>query len=100
MVFISRERRAWQSVGHRLLSLCFAAVIAQPPIAAAQSLITTRPDDPAGVLVTADGIDEGDDTAAIQAAVDKAGAAFSGGIGMQGWMRRAGAGRTIWMRMD
>ena len=64
----------------RLLGLCLGAALLLPSAAAAQSVITTRPDDPAGVYLTADGTDEGDDTAALQTAIDKAGASFSGGI--------------------
>jgi len=64
----------------RVLGVCVIAAIALPPVAVAQSVITTRPDDQAGIFVTASSTDAGDETAAIQAAIDKAGASFSGGI--------------------
>ena len=80
MAFVFCERLSCRRGVRRLLGMFFAALIALPPVVEAQSMITARPDDPAGVLVTADGADEGDDTAAIQAAIDKAGASFSGGI--------------------
>ena len=80
MPFVSCERRSRRSGVLRLLGLCVASVIALPVVSAAQSVITTRPEDPSGIVVTADGTDEGDDTVAIQAAIDKAGTSFSGGI--------------------
>ena len=64
----------------RLLGLCLGAALLLPSAAAAQSVFTSRPDDPAGVYLTADGADEGDDTAALQTAIDKAGASFGGGL--------------------
>src|SRR5437868_13465626 len=60
-------------------------LLASAVTASAQSVFTTRPDDPAAVhlaapefAVRADGT--ADDTAAIQSAIDKAGSSFSGGL--------------------
>ena len=62
-----------------------ATLLAVPGTVLAQSVFTTRPDDPQAVHLTADtfgvrGDDDADDSAGIQAAVDKAGAAPAGGI--------------------
>ena len=53
--------------------------------ASAQSVFTTRPDDPSAIHLAAPefpvrGDGTADDTAAIQAAIDKAGSSFSGGL--------------------
>lgn len=64
-----------------------ATLLAVPGTAFAQSVFTTRPDDPRAIHLTPEafgvrGDDEADDSAGIQAAVDKAGATVSGGIVM------------------
>src|SRR6478672_9764100 len=53
--------------------------------ASAQSVFTTRPDDPSAIHLAAPefpvrGDGTADDTAAIQAAIDKAGSSFGGGL--------------------
>jgi len=66
--------------------LFFVAIsVAASSRAGAQSVFTTRPDDPAAVYVTPQefgvrGDGEADDSAGIQAAIDKAAASFGGGI--------------------
>src|ERR1700745_3919989 len=80
MTFVSCQRLLCRSGVLRVLGVCVIAAIALPPVAVAQSVITTRPDDQAGIFVTASSTDAGGETAAIQAAIDKAGASFSGGI--------------------
>jgi len=64
----------------RLAGFCLAVATAVPQPAAAQSVITARPDDPAGIYLSTNATNEGDDTSTLQAAIDKAGASFSGGI--------------------
>src|SRR4051812_44667832 len=66
-----------------LASLSVALLI--PCAALAQSVFTTRPDDPGAVHLAAPefpirGDGAADDTAAIQAAIDKAGSSFGGGL--------------------
>src|SRR5947207_8352596 len=68
----------------RLAALVGVAIALAGPAVAA-SVFTTRPDDPAAVYVTPQefgvrGDGTSDDTAGIQAAIDKAGAGFGGGI--------------------
>jgi hypothetical protein len=59
--------------------LCVFALLAFAPSAFAASAITTRPDDPKAVYLTgARGDGNADDSTAIQAAIDKAGAANEG----------------------
>jgi sugar lactone lactonase YvrE len=65
--------------------LLAAALLADPGTAFAQSVFTTRPDDPQAVHLTPEafgvrGDDDADDSAGLQAAVDKAGSAVAGGI--------------------
>ena len=59
--------------------LCVFALLAFAPPAFAASVYTTLPDDPKAVQLTgAKGDGKADDSAAIQAAIDKAGAANEG----------------------
>jgi sugar lactone lactonase YvrE len=67
--------------------LIAATLLAAPCTASAQSVFTTRPDDPQAVHFTPDAFgaradDEIDDSAALQAAIDKAGSTPVGGIVM------------------
>jgi hypothetical protein len=60
-------------------------LLASAATASAQSVFTTRPDDPGAIHLAAPeypvrGDGTADDTAAIQAAIDKAGSSFSGGL--------------------
>jgi len=68
----------------RSLLFAAAALLAEWSPAAAQSAYTTRPDDAAAVYVTADfgvrGDGASDDSAGLQAAIDKAAGSFAGGI--------------------
>lgn len=72
----------------RSVPLLIALTVAAAPGAAfAQSVYTTRPDDPQAVYLTPEafgvrGDDDVDDSAGLQAAVDKAGATPAGGIVM------------------
>src|SRR4051812_30830302 len=73
-----------RSTARRLVWLTLVFLIPGAAVSA-QSVFTSRPDDPAAIhlaapefSVRADGI--ADDTAAIQSAIDKAGASFSGGL--------------------
>ena len=80
MASISYDRLSYFSRPARLLGLSLALAIASAHLVAAQSVITTRPDDPAAVYLASAGTNDSDDTSALQAAIDKAGASFSGGI--------------------
>ena len=65
--------------------LIAATLLAVPCAASAQSVFTTRPDDPQAIHVTPEafgvrGDDDADDSVGLQAAVDKAGSAPAGGI--------------------
>src|SRR5947209_8221088 len=65
--------------------LWLAVILLVPAAASAQSVFTTRPDDPAAIHLAAPefairGDGAADDTAAIQAAIDKAGSSFGGGL--------------------
>ena len=65
--------------------LIAATLVAVPCAASAQSVFTTRPDDPQAIHVTPEafgvrGDDDADDSVGLQAAVDKAGSAPAGGI--------------------
>jgi sugar lactone lactonase YvrE len=72
----------------RSVRLLIALTVAAVPAAAfAQSVYTTRPDDPQAVYLTPDafgvrGDDDVDDSAGLQAAVDKAGTTPAGGVVM------------------
>src|SRR6476661_1941705 len=77
-------RRRLRPVACRLAWLA-VMLLSSGASASAQSVFTTRPDDPSAIHlaaqefpVRADGT--ADDTAAIQAAIDKAGSSFSGGL--------------------
>jgi hypothetical protein len=76
---LSERFSVWPAL-RRVLALCVGLAAVLPSAAAAQSVFTTRPDDPAGVYFTGRGTENDDDSAALQAAIDKAGASFSGGI--------------------
>ena len=71
-----------------LIRCLFAATLASLPATAfAQSVFTTRPDDPQAIHLTPDafgvrGDDDVDDSAGLQAAIDKAAATPAGGIVM------------------
>ena len=65
--------------------LMAATLVAVPGAATAQSVFTTRPDDPQAIHVTPEafgvrGDDDADDSAGLQAALDQAAAAPAGGI--------------------
>lgn len=80
MASISYDRLSYCSRQARLLGLTLALALVSAQMAVAQSVITTRPGDPAAVYLASAGTNESDDTSALQAAIDKAGASFSGGI--------------------
>jgi hypothetical protein len=63
-----------------VLCCALAAFLTIPQPAAAQSVFTTRLDDPAAVYADPPNAQSGDDSAALQAAIDKAGGSFSGGL--------------------
>ena len=66
---------------YSLAVLAFFALLALSAApAAAQSVFTTRLDDPAAIYVEPPNAQAADDTAALQAAIDKAGASFGGGL--------------------
>lgn len=71
---------------HSARLLILATLVTLPGTAYAQSIFTTRPDDPRAIHLTPDAFDvrpddDGDDSAGLQAAIDKA-AAPDGGIVM------------------